>query len=630
MDISQIIRALGDTEVRRWAHELVDFVGQLGGDEYADPEEVHEAIDQPMLFVSEMREGDDRLYAAFMHYLSLIEGEGSDLSGAALRRLILQRQPFVGQLSLFDEHSVGALKLSIGGKARRFHVGSPSDEDLSHPFQDIDKGASLVRGYIDALREVALRKGLRKHLENVDQELAGIVDNPDAYDVVDARRRIWEIEWMAAGAVNLLQLPEQPFVRQVGEIIGGLDFYLKRGAADGEGEISSLIKDIRACLEGNAIDGRVRDMAVEAQMVLSKLLFDDESRIRGGKQVVVQPSFEDISKFALAFIEMGHPLEAITLVRRITRDSALAGAALIDASYRYRLRHSSSPLLDRLSSILEGKQLIRVVPDSEGDPAQKSISAKDDLGDADFLEAFPALLEEGKPIHLEFGGGWSPISWELADDFFDDLHISIDPNPEPVIKNFLYEGEFPKNFVPLVGRAEDVAPFAALGSFAEKVVMVSPPAASFNSMILSALLAVKPGGIVTVYLNAEQDSDYGWIPHAGFDMVETLLKPDDPTLPESDCLRKYSRVRHLRIKATDLEVDGDAPPKGSRKGFRGIAREGESANGDVEALDGTEISDAEMISDVAAGRQSTDAVLRTALLSGFGVLKTPAFGSSQP
>jgi hypothetical protein len=610
----QILFLLADPEVRQWAHEIVDMVGSQGGDEYADPEEVHEAIDNPMLFIEEIDEDDDRLHASFKHYLSLVELEKGKIPDAISRRLLLRTQPFERPLRIFDEHSVGALKLSIGGKARRFHVNSPSDEDLGFLFPDIARGASLVRGYIDALRDVAIGGEMREYLKDVDEELAGVVENAEAYDQQDARRRIWEVQWMAAGAKALLELPEQVFIRQSQEIADGLEAYMRDVPADAMHVASSLIKLIRAGIEGDATDGRFRDVVVEAHIVLADFLFGDEHRVQGGQEILVQPRFEDISSYAFALIEIGEPERAIAEVRKITRDSALAGAALLDASYRYRLRHSSLTLLRDLSPILKRTQLIRV-SENAGEARKKA----DDLGDLDFLKSFPRYLEEGTPIHLEFGGGWSPVSREMAWSRDDRLFISIDPNPEPVRSGFHYMGEFADNFVPLVGRAEDVAPFAALGSFAEGAYMISPPAASLNSMILSALLAVKPGRLVNVYLNAEQASDYGWLPHAGFDMVETLLESDDPTLPESDCLRKYSKVRHLRIKATDLEVDGDDSPKG--KGFRGIAREGESANGDVEASDGSGISNADAVLDVAAHRQSTDAVLRTALLSGFGVLK---------
>jgi hypothetical protein len=166
-----------------------------------------------------------------------------------------------------------------------------------------------------------------------------------------------------------------------------------------------------------------------------------------------------------------------------------------------------------------------------------------------------------------------------------------------------------------------VAPFAALGSFAESVQMVSPPAANLNSMILAALLAVKPKGVVSIYLNADQASDVGWVEEAGFDTVETLLESDDPTLPESDCLRKYDAVRHLRIKVTDLEIDGDNAPGRRGKRFEGIARieDVDGAGGDVEAHSHAAPRSSDL--DSIAGRQSANAILASAMMSTFGVLK---------
>jgi len=609
---------LGDPKIRQWAHEIVDLVGSRLDDEYADPEEVHEAIDQPMLFVREMHEDDDRLHATFMHCLSLVERESRDFSDPVTRKLLLRRQPFVRRLKIFDEMSVGALKHSIDNDSRRFHIHPPSDEDLEFQYPNIERSVSMVRGYVEALTDAALSKGLRNYLADVDEELEDIVSDPEAFEPTDLRRRIWEVEWMAAGATALLNLEERVFSRRAREVVDGLALLRKSVAAHRQAEVDSLIKAIRACLDGGAIDGRVRDMVVEAHIITADLLFGDEHRLHGGKEVRVKPNFEEVSSFAFAFIEMGDPQEAVSLIRKIAKDNALAGAALLDASYRYRLRHTSSPLLQVIPPVLKRAQLISVIPEEfKGGGVSENV----DLGEADFLKEFPKYLEGGRPIHLEFGGGWTPISWELADDMFDDLYISIDPNPEPVTKNFLYEGDLPKNFVPLVGFAEDLAPFAALGSFAENVQMISPPAMGLNSMILSALLAVKPGGIVSVYLNADQASDVGWIEEAGFDIVETLLKSDDPTLPESDCLKKYKGVRHLRISVGDLEIAGDNAPGRRGKGFEGIARlsDGDGANGDVDAVDRSKVHDLGF--DAIADRQSANAVLAAALLSGFGVLK---------
>lgn len=612
---------LGDSGIRQWAHEIVEYVGERLGDEYADPEELHEAIDQPMLFVQEMQEGDDRLYDSFVHCLSLIEKETRGDSDPIARKLLLRRQPFVRRLKVFDEISMGALKHSIRGVAKRFHVHPPSDDDLKFQYPDIVRGASMVRGYIDALRDMALRKGLRNYLEEADEELEKIAENLEAYDSADARRRIWEVEWMAAGATALLNLDEVVFARRAREIADGLD-QLRNSVPEARmSEVISLIKAIRACLDGGAIDGRVRDMVVEAHIITADLLFGDEHRLHGGKAVVVKPRFDDVSSFAFAFIEMGNPHEAVRLINRITRNSALAGAALLDASYRYRLRHTSSPLLEVIPPILKRAQLVRVKP---GRANGEGIPADFDLGDADFLREFPGYIDEWRPIHLEFGGGWTPVGLKMASGLDDSWFISIDPNPKPVLDKFGYKGEFPRNFVPLVGRAEDVAPFAALGSFAEDVVMVSPPAANLNSMLLSALLAVKPGGAISIYLNADQASDVGWVEEAGLDIVEMLLDSDDPTLPDSDCLTKYGAVRYLRVSVGDLEIDGGNAPGRRGKGFEGIARLGDvngenGGNSDIDVVDRTMIQESD--ADKIAEGQSMNAVLAAATMAGFGALK---------
>jgi hypothetical protein len=116
--------------------------------------------------------------------------------------------------------------------------------------------------------------------------------------------------------------------------------------------------------------------------------------------------------------------------------------------------------------------------------------------------------------------------------------------------------DLPDNFVPLLGRAEDVAPFAAHGPFAESAVMIAPPASSLNSMTLAAILAVKPKGFINLYMDASIENDLSWIAKAGFDVLDEIIEAGDPLLPESESLKRYESVRHIRVSSGDLDPDG--------------------------------------------------------------------------
>ncbi len=574
-DFYHILLALGDRTFREWAHEMVIMVGEPEGDDLADPEEIHEAIDDFKLFIEEMLEEDDRLRSTFMHYLSLVGEENRGFNDAVSRRLRRRSQPFVGPFNVFDDESVGALKLSISGKAERFNVQSPSDEDLEkYLIPDIERGANLMRRHIEALRGAALGGGVHDYLDRIDGELEAIASRGDR-DPAQDRRRIWEIEWMAAGAVELLNMSDEGFIRHSREKADALESWLASMPERDSHAVSTLVTDIRTCLDGDAIGGRLRDMVVEAHVVLAELCFSEEQRSRALETVDFQHTFDGISKFVYECMMVGAPETAVSIVRQIKGDSALASSALLDASYRYRLRNSGSTLLDVITPVLR-RTRIGVSPDANGkDSYPPPTSLLDDrLIDAMLTLRLPELIGQEMPLFLEFGGGWTPYGLDVAVENSNHIVLSIDPDYEPVKKRFNLEGEMPPNFVPLIGRAEDTAPFAAEAAFANGAVMVSPPAESLNSMILSALLAVKPGRYVNVYTDAFLKSDLGWIEQAGFDIVEDVLRPDDPTLPTGDRLSKYQGVRHIRISVNDLEVDGANAP-GSRcyklKGLHGIS-----------------------------------------------------------
>lgn len=570
LHLYQIVSFLGDDEARRWAGEMLDLVGQQGEDEFADVEEVQEAIDEPSLFIEESRSGDDRLYAAFMHFLSLVKKEGLRNPDPVSRRFLLRRQPFVQQLGIFDDGRVGALKLSIEGKARRFRVKSPSDEILErYIISDIDKRTSQVRGYVDVLRDAALDKKLRGDLDDLDRELKDLGSGSWKNGPMSARRRIWEIEWMAGSAVALLHIPDQVFARKAGEIADGLESWFGDVPENRIDKARSLVKDIRACIEGDAVEGRLRDIAVEAHMFLAHLCFSEEHRKRA--LIEVEPRFEKISEFVFDCIRVGAPETAVVAVSRITGDKALAGAALLDASYRYRLRNSSSSLLKVVAPVLKRARIgISSDEDVSGAEAPVANQLPDELRGLELVQALPVLLGRATPIEMEFGGGWSPHVLEIARERIDRLMVSVDPDPEPIKGNFRTDGNFPDNFIPLLGRAEDVAPFAALAPFARNVVMIAPPSASLNSMVLSALLAVKQGYYVDVYMNAFLDNDLGWVEEAGFDMVDDFLNSGHPDLPSSERLAEYEGVRHIRIKVHDLDTDSIGAPGSRNYKLRGL------------------------------------------------------------
>ena len=635
----KIVLGLVDPEFKAWAREIVDMVGypdEAGG---VHPEDVHEAIENPTIFMAEIERGESALQDAFIGYLSKVERESQQLGDAVARRFDLRSRSFVGRLNLFNDSAVSALKMHLHGKANRFRIYMPSDEDLARFYvPDIAEGAHLVRSYISALRDAALGKGLREFLDDVDEEFEQFElykekldpegpepEAPDSEDLGSAgiRRRIWEMEWMFAGAFALLRMSKEGFRRQSGEIADGLEARLGEVPADSMHVASSHIKIMRACLAAGATDGRLRDVAVEAHIVLADLMFTSEYRERGNEPVTFESDFEDISSFAYGIIDGGIPEIAMAAVMRVTKDARMAGAALLDAAFRYRFRDSTSPFLQTIAPILKRTQMMDV-SSSKGEEGGESASG---MNQHTFSMRFPEILRRGVPIQLEFGGGWSPYSWELAHGRPRELFISIDSDEEPVKENFHYMGDLPENFMQLVGRAEDVAPFAASAPFAEGAMMVAPPSTHLNAMFLSALLAVKPGGFVNVYMDIGISNDLDWLADTGFDVVETRLASDDPTLPPSERFAKYEGVRHVRVTVGDLDGDGTDPSDGKGGGFRGVMRSqggSDSSSGSDNSQgspDGREIDALQALAGGGVAALQGVSVVSAGLATGMGVLK---------
>jgi len=425
-------------------------------------------------------------------------------------------------------------------------------------------GAILVRKHIEALRDAALSKGLRQYLDGIDEEFEGMLDGVDESDVLGTKRRIWEVEWMVGGALELLHMPKEGFRRQGGMIADGLEVALREVSADDMQKVSELVKTIRACLEADAIEGPPRDIAVEAHIVLSDILFSRERDEQEEDQSTNEASFREMTSAAYELIREGYPEVAVEAAGDMTENAPLAGAALLDAAFRHRLRDSSSSFLADIAPVLKRTRITAV--------AAKGSGAMHEFGEHLMAKKFPKAISEGAPVHLEFGGGLESYGLERADDRVADRWISIDPDVEAMRIYLETADELPKNFVPVTGRAEESAPFAANEPFAEDAVMVAPSRNGLDAMILSALLAVKPGGFVNVYMDAEIKNDLKWLEKTGFLVRDERISPGDPTLPPSGRLEGYSEVRHVRVAVGGLKGDGTDPTRSGRGDFDGAMR----------------------------------------------------------
>jgi hypothetical protein len=141
--------------------------------------------------------------------------------------------------------------------------------------------------------------------------------------------------------------------------------------------------------------------------------------------------------------------------------------------------------------------------------------------------------------------------------------FSVDPSGCPVAEEATSGiGSVPENFVRFAGRAERIVPYLFKKPLFESVLMVAPPSYGWVPMMLSALLAVRPGGAVRIFKFASS-FDFDFLGRAGFDVVEQHMEGGHPLIPSSDYLRPGVPVDFVKITAPQR---GRAPEAGGGEG----------------------------------------------------------------
>lgn len=562
-------------EIRRWGHEVVQEAERC---RIAPPEELaelHQAIDDPILFLSrDSGQLRDRFWSAY----DAVSGDAG--------RLLLSSQPFAPHLSLFIDDPRSIIDQGRRRRNERPHRPPPAAFDLARDFYpNVAHSAEVMKERVDELRRLVVGEELVAYLDGLLVELDGLKRHGGSPQRV--RERLWEIDGVVGGATTLVVAPEAGVHERIIELIDGLSVEMVELPPEKAGPLAALRTVLNRYLVSGVLDEVARGFAAEAHIVLSELRFERSPHRRG--EVEARPptleevercfgakapeaaqasgpqaarvSFEDLSDLAYAIMAGMAPARAIALLQKVDAEEEITGAAMLDAAFRHRLGEDSEPYRQTYAPLVR-RILMRKI-------GSQRKAARQRLEGEGLAERLEPLIDERRGVMLEFGGGTAPYGALLAARMPASAVVSLDPEFRPSASDMPVEPE-PNNFLRIQARAEGVAPFAARDAFAFGAVMVAPPQSGILEMVLSALLAVREGGDIEIFHGLKQGVSYlEALRAAGIDFSEKILPSDDPELPPSASLQTEQGVRRVLIRAPRL-----TPPAGRIGGAEGLKLKG--------------------------------------------------------
>ncbi len=563
-------------EIRRWGHEVVREAerrriapaGELGS--------LHEAIDDPILFLS--RESEplrDRFWSAY----DAVSGDAA--------HLLLSAQSFAPHLSLFVEDPRSIIDQGRRRRSSHPHRPPPPELDLARSYYpDIAQSAEAVKDRVDELRRLVVGEELGAYLDGLLVELHGL--KARATDLRSARERLWEIEGIVGGATTLAVAPEAGVQERIVELLDELSVEMVELPPEKAGPLAALRTVLNRYLVSGVLDEVARGFAAEAHIVLSELRFERSPHRRGeaerrpptvqelerrfGAEVSSAPaapdpsesrvSFEELSDLAYAIMAGMAPARAVELLQKVDAEEEITGAAMLDAAFRHRLGAESEPYRQTFAPLVR-RVLMRQI-------GRGRAAARPPLEARGLAEQLEPLIAGGKSLMLEFGGGATPYGALLAARMPAASVVSLDPEFRQPPEGSLPAEPEPVNFLRVQARAEGIAPFAARDAFALGAVMVAPPQSGILEMVLSALLAVREGGSIEIFHGMRQGVSYlEALRAAHIAFSEQILAADDPGLPPSASLQAEQGVRRVQIRVPQL-----TPPAGRMGGEKRLELKG--------------------------------------------------------
>ncbi|MFA4972608.1 MAG: hypothetical protein WC683_08340 [bacterium] len=522
-------------DARDWGRSVIEEALRSDPDVELLHDELLGAMDDPSVFATPQGR---RLWWEFWQAYESVVRRAPLLS--------LHSQGFAKRFEFFADTGVVLRSLeSLPWKILRSH---PAKHELMRFYKDIGRAASLAEERLCGLRSMVESEHLKLMIDMQLEELSQI-RSAGKNELAKARKRLWEINIEVSDALAVLQ-----------DSTEGMDFdlmLLLRGMTAAreltDPRTRRIVEALQSVIVKALASGRIgvleREAIAEAHILTLEILWAHEpgapapelTADAGQNGAKLLADFEEASGFAFAAMSSMRPSQALTKIKSLPHDPSFVEAAMIDAVFANRMGDLSIPYNEEMAPFIRGALLCRV---REVPQAVEKSSLEDTLFEARLCRT----LRSRRKILLELGGGSALNGLRMAAEDPSAFVFSIDPTvPEISEERIEQIGFVPRNHVILRGRAEEVVPYAFDKPFADKAVMVAPPSFGWAPMMLSALLAVRPGGTVDIYKFNSKNFDYGFLRRAGFGVSVTSLRAENPLIPASDFFKPGMPVSHVRI-----------------------------------------------------------------------------------
>ncbi len=551
-----MMMASGDPAVKAWGHELVEAARARGV--ILDPvtaETLHEAIETPSLFESPQ-------------------------DGPLLRKLLGR-----SYRAVLDDRSIArAFQLAsqpslqkVFSRVLREYVTAEEEPEAPQPpgygeFRDreaVVRAAIQLMGRAGAVHQMVRDPWLREQALSLFGDADAVVRaRPGSPAWIHARSELQRVEEAVEIAERMLQGSRFTLAHESGIAMRDVEM-LREVLPSGERErLVAIAERLQAMLSSREIDSEFLELALQARWRTTGVrapfarfaLEGDESpaeaaeriarRLRQGGRV---PGVEELALISGLLVMAGRPRMAICAMHEFLVHPLMRGSALLLAAWRDRLGRDHPFYRDAI----EPEILVSAVGVWR-ESALSHFTFCDDRLSQPMIDALPPLLErareEGRPVHLEFGGGTLPDGIRIARQDPSALVLSIEGEVRPIQWELMGMAEPTPNFHLLEGRSEWLAPYAS-EPFAESAVMVAPSPLSIRPMLLSALLAVKPGGRIDFYQPVHEETPLALLYGARIGFEQTLLDPRGAYIPPSRYLLDY-QVRLTRVVVPRFEARG--------------------------------------------------------------------------
>ena len=273
---------------------------------------------------------------------------------------------------------------------------------------------------------------------------------------------------------------------------------------------------------------------------------DKHNEVLSKRQGIFEKLFDTAATLSWMLITTGNEPLAQSAIYEFERNPFYAGAIHLAAAYRSVLGAPNSRyrkvVRPTIVNTITNKDFVKESKESKLDEAQP------------FAAVLPAIIRLGATImHLELAGDAIAYLLKLGERMNSALTMSID-NANALLKELSrnIRNQTPisgKSFFPLTGHPAELALFAADEPFAESAEILSPLPHTLPLTLLSAMLAVRPGGLIKIFYKGDDD------PSTAAKLAQALGSSS-----------KMMRGGRQLIRVSDIRGGGDDRPKGKGPG----------------------------------------------------------------